>query len=392
MDPALFEQLESTLQTKGASAAIEALCYRLKADRQYDALFYALLMKKRHELGVLPIPTGPSQDLPVAAHAPYEEAIRESARRVGELYLKDGEIGRAWVFFRMIEDPGPVREALEKLEPEPEQDIQPLVQVAFYEGVLPTKGFDWILARYGLCSAITTLGGQELPFPDEVKHYCVKLLVRTLSTELRSRLLYEIEAREGHAPPGADAPPDRPGVLPKLIEGRDWLFADEVYHIDLSHLSSVVQMATLLPRCPELDLARDLCVYGRKLSPRLVPPGEPPFDSPYLGYGAYLAVLAGDQVEENLAYFRGVVDNFPPEEVGTYPAETLVNLLLRIDRPKEALAVARRHLAAVANQRLTCPNINELCHRLGDFQTLAEVAREQGDPVHFVAGMLAAKK
>jgi hypothetical protein len=28
---------------------------------------------------------------------------------------------------------------------------------------------------------------------------------------------------------------------------------------------------------------------------------------------------------------------------------------------------------------------------VGDYRTLAEVAREQGDPVHFIAGLLAAR-
>jgi hypothetical protein len=66
MDPALFDQLQSTLQTQGPDAAIAALCARLREARDYNALFYALLMKERSEAGVSPIPTGPSQDIPEA--------------------------------------------------------------------------------------------------------------------------------------------------------------------------------------------------------------------------------------------------------------------------------------------------------------------------------------
>jgi hypothetical protein len=32
-----------------------------------------------------------------------------------------------------------------------------------------------------------------------------------------------------------------------------------------------------------------------------------------------------------------------------------------------------------------------LCQQTGEYRTLAEVAREQGDPVHFLAGLLASK-
>ena len=59
--------------------------------------------------------------------------------------------------------------------------------------------------------------------------------------------------------------------------------------------------------------------------------------------------------------------------MGTFPAEILVNLLLRLDRPKEALAVARKHLARLGDQRVSCPSIVDLCRQTGDYQTLAEV-------------------
>ena len=48
-----------------------------------------------------------------------------------------------------------------------------------------------------------------------------------------------------------------------------WLFEDDLYHIDLTHLSSVVQMSIHLPACEELALARELCVYGQQISPRM---------------------------------------------------------------------------------------------------------------------------
>src|SRR5262245_51611646 len=37
------------------------------------------VMKKRHELGLSPVPTGPSSDIPTAAVDPYEEGIRNAA-------------------------------------------------------------------------------------------------------------------------------------------------------------------------------------------------------------------------------------------------------------------------------------------------------------------------
>jgi hypothetical protein len=392
MDRALFDQLEQALRAEGPDAAIDRLCRSLRAGKDYNSLFYALLLRKRHELGVSPLPTGPAQDLPESAHETYEDAIREAGRLVGGLYLEEGNVPQAWAYFRMLNEPDRVREVLDRHRPAEDEDMHPLIQIAFYEGVHPHKGFDWILERFGICNAITTLASQELPHPPEVRAYCIRALVRALYNELRHRLAAEVEQHEGKPPAEADAPPDTPGVLRKLMAGRDWLFQEEYYHIDVSHLSSVVQMSINLTPCPELEMARELCEYGKHLSGRFLGQTDPPFENLYGSHGSYLSILAGENVEEGLDYFRDQAARADPETVGTYPAQVLVNLLLRLDRPKEALDVARKYLAAADSRQLSCPSIAELCQKVNDYRTLAEVAREQGDPVHFMAGLLAARR
>src|SRR4051794_19927688 len=103
MQPQLFDQLQATLQAEGPGVAIDRLCDSLRKSGDYHLLFYALLLKKRHELGLSPIPTGPSTDVPAAAHADYEDAIRNGAREVGSLLLKTGQLAPAWTYFRMID-------------------------------------------------------------------------------------------------------------------------------------------------------------------------------------------------------------------------------------------------------------------------------------------------
>jgi hypothetical protein len=395
MNPALFDQLAATLQCEGAAAAIDRLCADLRQRREYNALFYALLLKKRHELGVSPIPTGPAEELPASVHGPYEEGIRAAAREVGGLFLEAANLPQAWFYFRMIGEPAPVRDALDSYQPGEDEDLQPIVGIAFYEGVHATKGFDWILSRYGICNAITTVGSGVMPHGEEVRQYCIRALVRALYAELRGRLTAEIEGQFGVAPAGSDSPPDTPGVLRKLMEGRDWLFGEDAYHIDTSHLASVVHMSQLLQPCRELGMARELCAYGMRLSGRFLGQGEgPPFENGYADHDIYLAILEGTDVEKGIAHFKNKVDNYDPEEIGTYPAEVLVNLLLRLGRGEEAIAVARKHLATAEQQgrQLTCPNLNELCQRAKAYCTLAEVARELNDPVYYLAGMIAQSK
>src|SRR5262249_23260106 len=150
----------------------------------------------------------------------------------------------------------------------------------------------------------TTMGGGDLPHPAEVKQYCIRALVRSLYAELRGRLTADIESRFNIAPREADAAENTPGVIASLIKDRDWLFEDESYHIDTSHLSSIVQMSMQLEPCLELGLARELCQYGARLAGRFLGQEEPPFEDGYVDYETYLAILAGDDVEKGVTRFR----------------------------------------------------------------------------------------
>jgi hypothetical protein len=396
MNSSLFDQLSLTLQQAGSDAAVGQLCEQLHNQGEFNALFYALLLQKRHQLNINPIPTGSADELPTELHESYEDAIKEAARRVGQLHLDAGNIPNAWVYFRMIGEPAPIRAALEASNPAEDEDIQSLIQVALYQGVHPIKGFDWVLTRYGTCNAITTIGSGELPMSPEERQLCIRALVRTLYGDLRERLAGEIAAKWGSAPSVADAPPNTAGVVQSLITDRDWLFAEDAYHIDTSHLSSVVQMAMTLDACAELGLARELCAYGAKLTGRFMGQDEPPFENGYADYGIYLAILAGEKVEEGVAHFTKKLHSDDPDgdDTGTYPAEVLVNLLLKLNRGNEAIEVARKHLTGAERQgrQLTCPNLNELCQKFKAYQTLADVAKELNDPVFYLAGLLAAKR
>jgi hypothetical protein len=383
MDQSTFDELQKRLGESGPEAAIDRLCDELRAEKDYHNLFYALLMKKRCQLGVNPVPTSPALKLPSEVHAEYEEAIRTAARTVGELFLQDGNIAQAYPYFNMIHEREPVVAALEQFNPTESEDCDAVVNIAYHQGVHPRKGFDIILDRFGICSAITTLGGHHFPHGDEVRDYCIKRIVRALYEELRARLRSQIQSQEGVAPPADTSVVD-------LIRGRFWLFGDDLYHVDTSHLSAAVQMSVHLPPCAELDLARELCEYGQRLSPRFQFPGEPPFEDQYKDYAVYLAILAGVNVEEGLNHFSAKVEQLRPGEDSTYPAEVLVNLLLKLGRDDEALEVASKFLVNVDERHITCPGVVELCERAKRYDMLAQLARENNNPVHYLAGLIAA--
>jgi hypothetical protein len=102
----------------------------------------------------------------------------------------------------------------------------------------------------------------------------------------------------------------------------------------------------------------------------------------------FLSILQGENVERGLAHFRAKAD-IGTEEVGTGPAELLVQLLQRLGRMNEALEIAKQHLARADNAWLTY--MADLCRKANNYRVLADVAREQGNAVQFVAGLLASQ-
>ncbi len=382
VDPALFDRVRTTLEAEGPSAAVAALCHELEQAEDYQNLFYAMLMKKRVELKLPPFPMGPSADLPPEAHEPYEEAIRQAGRHVGTQLLQRGDIPKAWSFFRMLGEPEPVRQALRDYNPGPDADPYPVIEIAWQHGVLPEKGFDLILDRSGVCSSITMVQSSDMSSNPALREYCVKRLIRALHDQLKERLLNDLQSH--NVTPPADV------TVSQILVGHPELFPEDAYHIDTSHLSSIVQMAMQLANCPEIALARDLCVYGTKLSAGLRGDNDPPFENTYFDYVKFLDVIGGTDVEGGLKHFQAKVEATTADGY-QFPAEVLVNLYLKANRLHDALAVAKQHLADANESALSCPSVTELARRAGDFTTLTELAKSKADPVTFLAGLIAAK-
>lgn len=381
LDPAAFDRLKSNLKSGGPAAAVDALLNELRQAEDFNNLFYALLMKKRLELGVSPFPTGPSADLPPHTHEPYEQAIRDAGRHVGGLFLQKGDLPKAWNFFRMLGEPEPVREALDKYQPQPDDDIYPIIEIAWQGGVLPKKGFDLILDRHGVCSAITTVSSSDLNSNPDLRDHCIGKLVHAIHEQLSERVRGDLAGRGVAVPPSA--------TLKQMVEGHPELFGEDAYHIDTSHLSSVCQMSLYLPKGGENDLARDLCEYGRRLAPNIRGGGgDAPFEDGYEDFLAFLNVIAGVNVAEGLARFRAKAER-EAAEGASYAAQVYVNLLLRIDRTREALDAAKAMLANEDDRALICPSVTDLAKKLNDYDAMAEIARARSDAVGFLAGLIA---
>ncbi len=374
----VFERVGVALRAGDTDTGFQLAVQRFREEGAYPLIFEARLMKKRHELGMPLIQTEPWQNLAPDVQAAYEQATVEAAQEVGTLFLHDGDIGKAWPYFRALGDKEPVRAAIEEFDGGANGEaLDGVIEVAYHEQVHPRKGFELILEHYGTCRAITNFSQYPV---EEGRQDCAHLLAENVHSELVANIKYAIRQKEGKEPEGDD--------LAALVDGREWLFEGNAYYLDTSHVSSLVQMSPSIERDDTLALLYGMSEYGRRLGEMYQFPGNPPFEKVFEDYGVYIRTVIGRDIEGGLNHFRGKIETCDPQIAGTTPAQVLVNLLVRLGRAAEAADVAVRHLSAADAQFLTCPNVLQLCQMAGDYSRLADVSRQRRDLLSFAAATM----
>lgn len=397
-----FTRIESAL-ARGPEAAIEALVETLRERKQYPQLFEALLLRKRRELGLPLLGVDTFREIPEPLQDEVEEYYIEVCRTVGALYLADGDILSAWPYYRAIDELKPVAAAIEAWTPPDEErefqshetagpTIDAIIDIAFHQGAHPRRGFEQILAHHGVCRAITIIEHQ-FPHGWSVKQECAALLVRRLHQDLLASVRHDIARREGDGAktPAAAGDSSQEGDLRALIEAHPSIFEDHGYHIDLSHLQSVVRLGASLSDRETLQLALQLAEYGRRLPRDFHMHDQPPFDDFYNDYRIFIQAILGVGVDGAIRYFTQKADRATLDDEGKhFPGEVLVYLLHRVGKRQEAIAASLRYLKDVRVPLTAAPTLFDLCAKAGDFRALIELSRERDDLLHFTAGVLQA--
>lgn len=381
MSDTMFAQLQDQRRTGGVSAVFDHLATTLRNQREYHKLFDALCLKKKHELGApLHRPTS-FDDVPVEKRDEFESAYVAAAREVGQLLLADKKLSQSFVYFHALRETKPIHDVIEAapLPRESSEESEELIDLAFYKMVHPVKGMQIMLKTHGTCSTITALDQGFMNFNPEQRSTCAALLVRTLHGDLLQSIQREVKQRIPFAEPAK--------TLRELTAGREWLFAENNYHIDVSHLHSTVRFArSLTPAQPELALARDLAEYGVQLAQQFQYPGEPPFSDFYPAHIQFFKYLSNEKRDESMAYFQRLLDSEPEPSTQAMIAYVMVDLLTRTDQLDAALPLAEKYLVK-ADQDFAAA-FAELCQKSGRFDVLLRSAEERNDLVTFAAALV----
>jgi hypothetical protein len=379
MSDAIYDELSAELADGGPDAALERLAAQLKAQGRCHELFDCRLMQGRRRLGLPLVTTAPIDDLPEPSRSQVEAAYLDACREVGGLLLATGRLREAWLYLRPLGEKAALAEALCAAEVT-DANREELIELALHEGLAPRRGLEIVLANYGTCNAITMFDSALHQQPEAARRDAAALMVRHLHAELTRNLRAEIARHEGR-------PPEEP-ALRALVADRDWLFADNNYHVDTSHLHAVVRFARYVTDPEVLRLALDLTDYGRRLSPQYHFPGEEPFVDAHATHGLFFAAQLGERVEEAIAHFKARAEALEASRAGTYPAEVYLALLARLGRDREALEALPRLLPPGMRMVGFAPHLLELARRAGAYQRMRDICRQRGDLLGYAAALV----
>lgn len=390
MSQTQLEQFQQELQKHDQSsspspaAILTALQKTLIARKDYHRLFDALLMESRLKLD-LPLVRPASMDgIPEGKEQEFRDHYVKAARKVGALFLKDQQLADAWAYFRTINEPQPVRAAIEKLQipSEPDEQFDEVVNLALYEGAHMVKGIEFLLATHGTCNTVTALSQLQAQMTAAERRQAAAIMVRTITDELLNSLKATIEAQKSVDEPSND--------IAEIVQKHDWLFEGGSYHIDVSHLHSTVGFARALHQDdPELKLAVALCEYGRRLDGPLQYPGDVPFDDYYIANSHFLTALSGTNVEEGVQYFLKKLKDEPDEPDRRLISMVILDLAERTDQLPKVISHVLPHVGSVED-----PNgfsFTEMCLDLNLQDQLIALAEQNDDPLAWAMARLTQK-
>ncbi len=373
-----FDEIASLSQD--ADQMFRRAAQRLATSGEFHRLFDLRLLQSRYDLGVPLDSQTALDDFEEPVRAQLEQGYLAACREVGQLLLEAGEARAAWTYLRPAGEKTNVRKWLERALPDDERADE-LIDLAFYEKIDSERGFAWLLARRGICNAITELESIASHLPVADLAACAAVLVRHVHDEVLSNVQAHLQKLE------KDSPNDR--SLAAILTRYPDLLDEGAYHVDLSHLATTVRYARTLVELSSLQLALDLAVYGEKLDESLKTSDAPPFEDLYTTHRSFFGAILGQDIDCAVDYFCKRAHDVDVDQHGSGAIETYLILLDRIDRPGEAMQQYAKVVPTGCSLSPSAPTLLQLAQRSGQWDRYAEICQQRDDLIGFAAGQLA---
>jgi hypothetical protein len=377
--PTDFEQLQSALASGGPDAALSQAADLFRSQKKYHELFEVRKMQTRRRIGLPLLYSDAGDNLTEEQRTRLEDGLIAACREVGTLLLAQGQVREGWMYLRPVGDKAEAARLLAAIE-SGDENYEDLIEVCLHEGIDVGRGYGLILEHYGTCNAITQYDHAVARRPRAEQQPAARLLLARVHADLVASVRQDIARQEGAQP--------KETSLRDLVADRDWLFQDNAYHLDTTHLAATVRIARVLTDPADVRLALDLTEYGRRLSQQFQYQGDEPFAETYPAHALYFQALLGENVEEALAYFKSKAELLDPQYHGLAAAETYIDLLARLGRHEDALAAAIQFSPSGTQPIGQAPSLLDLAEKSGDYDRLLALCRDRGDLLGFTAALV----
>lgn len=370
------------------AAMLDQMVDHFRRSRQPMELFEALKMRIRNRLGLSLVSPEHEPSRPEEVERQLESGLLDACRETGQMLMEDGRVGEGWMYLRPTGDTELARQLLSSVEIN-DDNYDDMIQVLLHEGVDVGRGFQAVIDQQGTCNSITLYEQAIAGRSKEDRQAAAARLLIHLYDELITLVRGDIAQRE--APAGEDE------TLAEMVEKRRWILGEGGYHLDTTHLSSTVKIATLLDDPDLLQKAWELTQYGRRLHHQFQYPGEEPFVDFYPAHAAFFSILLGENVDAGLKVFERKAKSVDAVEAGTSAIETYVDLLDRVGRQKDAVEAAIELVPDDLPPQRLVPLLLEIAHRAkekGDssaFEPIQQYCQKHNDLLGFAAVLHASK-
>lgn len=348
----IFAALRETNASR--SEMLEQLVQHYRDNQSPMELFEARKMVVRDKLGIPLIASEDEPPRPEEIERQLELGLLDACREAGEMLIRDGRVFEGWTYLRPTGDNELIKRLIADV-PITDENYDEMQRVLLYEGVDVGRGFQAVLEHQGTCNSITLFDQAIAQRSKADRQAAGAKLLEHFYDELTALVCADIEAR--------DAAPADDETLYDMISNRPWVLKDGGYHLDTTHLSSTVRIASTLTDPKQLRKAWELTQYGRQLHHQFQYPGEEPFVDFYPAYAAFYSILLGENIDAGLKLFERKALNVDTQEHGTGAIETYVDLLDRVGRPIQAIEFCIAHVPAEVNTQTIVPLLMEIADR-----------------------------
>lgn len=329
-----FAQLRQLTDAKGLDAGLDYLEQFTRRKREYSQLFEVLKMRVRKNMELPILYSQKPDDLDESQQRKLEDGLLAACREVGTLMFKSGDFVQGWAYLQPVGDRD-LNEKLIRSVKVDDENADALIDIAVSQGAAPGYGFKLLLDHFGTCNGITTFDTQAAMFDIDSQRLMAAELLDHLYDQLLENLVSVVEESGGQL--------SKPLTLGAVMEQNEEL-AQGSYVVDATHLASVVRIARILQGEHQLSRAFELARYGSSLPDDFQYPGQVPFENTYEDHLKYFGALLGRDVESAVSHFRAKMKTHDPRQHGSVVIESLVELLVRLNRRNEAIDVMTEEL------------------------------------------------